>query len=97
DHAGVAEPPVSGLVERHQDQEQAGRERDDARIVDSLAAYLRSRLMDLEPGDEDRESRDRDVEIEDPAPAQLIGENAAEQRSHGVADPGRPQDQSTGQ
>ena len=97
DHAGVAEAPVGGLVEGEQHQQQPGRQRDDARVVDPLILHLRSRLMDLEPGDEDGEGRDRDVEEEDPAPAQLVGEHPAEQRAHRVADPGGAQDQPTRQ
>ena len=93
DHAGVAEAPVGGLVEGEQHQQQAGRQRDDARVVDPLGLHLRTRLMDLEPGDEDREGRDRDVEEEDPAPAQRVGEHPAEQRAHRVADTRGAEDQ----
>ena len=49
-------------------------------------------LMDLEVGDDDRERRDRDVEHEDPAPAQLA-ERAADQRADGIAEPGDAEDQ----
>jgi hypothetical protein len=48
-------------------------------------------------GDADREERDRHVEEEDPAPAQLLGEGAAEERADGVAEPGGADDDPAGE
>jgi hypothetical protein len=44
--------------------------------------------VDLGGGDRHRERRDRKVEEEDPAPAQLVGEEAAEQRAERIPEPG---------
>ena len=67
--------------------------RRDAGIVDPLVLHLGPRLVDLEPGDQDGEGGDRDVEEEDPPPAQLVGQHAAQERPHRVADSGRAEDQ----
>ncbi len=66
-------------------------------VVDPPLARLRLLDVDQHVGDEHREDRDRDVEEEDPAPAEGVGEDAADQRSDGVAEAGGAEDDPAGQ
>ena len=77
ERAGPAE--VDPQVERQQQGQQADREREHAGIVDPLVVRVDGDARHDPPDDRDREGRDRQVEEEDPAPAQRIGEGAAEQ------------------
>jgi hypothetical protein len=54
-------------------------------------------LVDLAPGHEHRDRRHRDVEGEDRAPVEELGEDAADQRPDRVADSSDAEDQATRQ
>ena len=83
-----SQPNVGALVEREEKREDAGREDGDAAVVDLALAALRLVSGDHPPGDEDAERGDRQIEEEDPAPAQAVGQHAAEQRADGIAEAG---------
>ena len=88
---------VGALVESEQEREQADGQRRDAEIVEpTLLGRGRVGRHDL-PGHEDRESRDRQVEKEDPSPSERVGEDAADERADGVAEAGGAEDQAAGQ
>ena len=53
--------------------------------------------MDLGQGDGEGEGGDRDVEEEDRAPADLVGEQAADQGADGVSEPCDAEDQTAGE
>ena len=93
--AGPAE--VDPEVERQQQGQQADREREHAGVVDPLVVRVDGDARHDPPDDRDREDRDRQVEEEDPAPAQRIGEAAAEQGAHGVAEAGRAEHEGAGE
>ena len=96
DHPPVAPAPVDGLIEGEQEEDEAAGEGRHPGVVDPLLREL-LRLVDVAPGHEHREGGDRDVDDEDPAPVERLGEGAAEQRADGVADAGDAEDQPAGQ
>ena len=87
---------VGAFVEGEQDREQPDRQRGDAAIVDPPVGGGRLVLRHDPPGDEHGEGGDRQVEEEDPAPAEGVGQRAAEQRPDGVAETGGAEDQAAG-
>lgn len=92
DHPRVAEAPVVDLVEGDEQGNETDRDRRDAGIVDPLLAGVRLCHLDQAIGDQHREGRDRHVEKEDPAPAERVGEHAADQRPDRVAEAGGADD-----
>ena len=96
DHPPVAPAPVHGLIEGEQEEDEAAGEGRHPGVVDPLLREL-LRLVDVAPGHEHREGGDRDVDDEDPAPVERLGEGAAEQRADGVADAGDAEDQPAGE
>ena len=88
----LAPTPISGLVEREQQDQQASRERRDAAVVDPALLDAGRGLVHLGGGDRHGERGDRHVEEEDPAPAELVGEKPAQQRAERVADAGDAED-----
>ena len=93
----VGPAAVRPLVEGEEQRQDADRERGDAGIVDPLPGAVRLVLADDPEGDQHGEGRDRQVEEEDPAPADRVGEDAADQRPDRVADAGRAEDDAAGQ
>jgi hypothetical protein len=92
-HARVGPAPVGRLIERQQQRDQAGRERRHADVVEPLVGPAAAALADVAPGDQAGQCGDRQVGEQDPAPAQRVGEHAADQRPGRVAEAGRPDDQ----
>ena len=68
----------------HQDR-QPERRRDRAREVEVPLAPLGTARDDVALGQDGRDQADRDVDEQDPAPAQKIGEHAAEEHAGGAA------------
>ncbi len=91
--ADVGPAPVDRLVEAEQQGDQAAGDGGDPQVVDLPLAGLDRGLVDELRGGERREGGDRQVEVEDGPPAELVGEDAADQRTEGVAEPGDPENQ----
>jgi hypothetical protein len=89
---GSPQPPVVDLVEGDEQGDDPDRERRDPRVVDPPLVALRLLHVDQQVGDPDREEGDRDVEEEDPAPAQLLGEAHHRSGPDGVAEAGGADD-----
>ncbi len=76
-----APAPRVGLDQREHERGQADRQRRDAGEVDLARRRLVARLVRGEQRHDDRDDRDRDVDEEDRAPADVLGQPAAEQRA----------------
>jgi hypothetical protein len=70
------------------EREESGAGRDDSADVDRPAGGAVAALLDRVPSDEQRDEPDRDVDPEDPAPAGVLGEQAARRRA--TANPSAP-------
>ena len=83
---------VVPLDQRIREPEEADRRGDKSRQIEALLLRLVTALGDDEARDDDARDPDRDVDEEDPAPVDLLGEDAADQRAdrkrhRGHADP----------
>ena len=81
--------PALGVAAQHAEDDQEERRREGEQAPDVGARRLRvARLAHPRQGDEQRERADRDVDEEDPAPVERVGEDPADERSrrHGDAD-----------
>src|SRR2546426_12231214 len=61
----------------------AGREQQQADVVDALRLLLEPRVLDEAERQRQRQHADGDVDVEDPRPAERVGDVAAERRTQG--------------
>ena len=78
--SGSPQPRSFDSISANVEREERDRRRREAREVQSLLARGVPRLVDEDARGKDAEDPDRDVDVEDPAPADVLGDRAADER-----------------
>ena len=77
--------PLDSWNTQYQEHQAAG-DQDEARHIDAVSGAVVARFLDHQQRQHDADDRHRDVDEEKPAPGQLLGQEATDQRADGGPD-----------